>query len=44
MVGLGLSNRALIRYLLGQGVVPTACDRLGPEELGEPMVNWRPRG
>ena len=34
VVGLGLSNRALIRYLLGQGVVPTACDRLGPEELG----------
>ena len=34
VVGLGMSNRALIRYLLAKGVVPTACDRLGPKELG----------
>lgn len=35
VVGLGVSNLALIRYLLGKGMVPTACDRLEPGELGE---------
>lgn len=35
VVGIGLSNLALIRYLLQKGAKVTACDRRTPEQLGE---------
>lgn len=35
VVGIGLSNMALIRYLLQKGARVTACDRRTPEQLGE---------
>ncbi|MGI6037987.1 MAG: UDP-N-acetylmuramoyl-L-alanine--D-glutamate ligase [Limnochordia bacterium] len=34
VVGLGISNRALIKYLVAQGAQITACDRLTAAELG----------
>lgn len=35
VVGIGVSNMALIRYLLKKGAVVTACDRRSPAELGD---------
>lgn len=35
VVGLGVSNAALIRYLVAQGVSVTACDKKTATELGE---------
>ena len=35
VVGIGLSNLALIRYLLQKGAKVTACDRRTPEQLGD---------
>lgn len=34
VIGLGLSNTALIRYLVSQGARVTGCDRLPAEHLG----------
>jgi len=34
VIGLGMSNLALIRFLLGQGAQVTACDRKTAAELG----------
>ena len=33
VVGLGVSNRPLIRMLLGYGIAVTACDRTPREKL-----------
>jgi len=35
VVGIGISNLALIRYLVARGVQVTACDRTPAEQLGE---------
>ena len=35
VVGIGISNMALIRYLVARGVRVTACDRTFAEKLGE---------
>lgn len=35
VVGVGLSNMALIRYLLQKGATVTACDRRSAAEMGE---------
>lgn len=35
VVGIGISNMALIRYLVARGVRVTACDRTSAEKLGE---------
>ncbi|HEY8530801.1 MAG TPA: hypothetical protein VIL08_00995, partial [Limnochorda sp.] len=33
VVGLGTSNRAVLRWLLAKGVQVIACDRKSPQEL-----------
>jgi UDP-N-acetylmuramoylalanine--D-glutamate ligase len=35
VVGIGVSNMPLIRYLVGKGALVTACDRKSEQELGE---------
>lgn len=35
VIGIGISNRPLIRYLCGLGARVTACDRRSRDQLGE---------
>ncbi len=44
VVGIGVSNLPLIRYLLGKGAHVTACDRKSPADLGERAVELQRLG
>lgn len=44
VIGLGLSNTALIRFLVAKGARVTACDRKTREELGEVYDQLAPLG
>ena len=44
VIGLGLSNTALIRYLVRQGARVTGCDRLTAERLGPRYEQLRALG
>lgn len=44
VVGIGISNMPLIRYLLSKGAQVTACDRKSEQELGERAVELRQAG
>lgn len=44
VVGIGVSNMPLIRYLLGKGAKVTACDRKSEADLGERAAELRHLG
>lgn len=44
VVGIGISNLALVRYLVERGVRVTACDRTPAERLGERAAELRRLG
>ncbi|HWI61242.1 MAG TPA: UDP-N-acetylmuramoyl-L-alanine--D-glutamate ligase [Symbiobacteriaceae bacterium] len=44
VVGIGVSNMPLIRYLLGKGAQVTACDRKNETDLGERAVELKALG
>lgn len=44
VVGIGISNMPLIRYLLSKGAAVTACDRKSAADLGERAVELKQLG
>ncbi len=44
VIGIGISNKPLIKYLVSLGAQVTACDRRGAEELGDTYDEMRSLG
>ena len=44
VIGIGVSNRPLIRLLLERGIRVTACDKKSESELGERAAELRALG
>ena len=44
IIGIGISNRPLIEYLLDEGISVTACDKRTEEELGDVYTDLKAKG